>query len=745
MKKRLLAFLCCLSLILSVLPTQISVKADKDQRKCLNRPEDVIKVLNQKKNTAKLKGKVTAKVSQNEIRKRVIVKKSDPIKNTYGATDSYYYSVGGYQILFYDSVKKAENAVKKLKTDDPDTDIFQDIPVSLKDSAKDNDAGNESTSFDGIHMMGMDSLKENTKNWNGASVAVIDSGIDEDHPWFKNRLDRENSANFAVDQEPNDYDDRSQGHGTHVAGIITQATPEQVKIMAVRVFDLTGSASYATITLAVDYAVEHKADVINMSLGFEIAPGFESNETNLMDEAFARALAAKTTVCVASGNEYTDTSRSYPASSPWTIAVGSLEPSGITYIRSDFSNNGELLDFAAPGRNIFSAWIGEGESTAIASGTSMATPHMAAAAAYVKMKHPDYNQRDVYAAFRDRSVDLGDPGKDTEFGYGYVDLSDYDKKDTDQKKEYQAITAPAQINKTMNDAGKEIDLNATITRGDGNLSFKSTNEKVAKVNGNKIIITGTGKCDIVITASETEKYKETTQNVKIEVEKGQQVIKIPVSTYKKLTTDAPFQLEAFVESPGDGKIEFIANENDVLKVTRSGEVTILGEGTAQVYAIAKATDFFRREVSDAITVIVEKDTKTTTATDKTDITKPSDKKDQTSTAATDQTDKTTTTETKAKAKISVKQMNLKKVKAGKKKASIFWSKQKNAAGYQIRYATSKKMKKAKVLKTGKNSTSKVIKKLKTKKRYYFQIRAFAKDGNKTIYGKWSKNKSVKVK
>lgn len=108
--------------------------------------------------------------------------------------------------------------------------------------------------------------------------------------------------------------------------------------MAVRVFDLTGSASYTTITLGVDYAVQHNADVINMSLGFEILPGFESDDTDLMDEAFARALKAGTTVCVASGNEYTDTARSYPASSRWTIAVGSLEPDkdGNSYIRSDF-------------------------------------------------------------------------------------------------------------------------------------------------------------------------------------------------------------------------------------------------------------------------------------------------------------------------------------------------------------------------------------------------------------------------
>lgn len=149
-----------------------------------------------------------------------------------------------------------------------------------------------------------------------------------------------------------------KGHGSHVAGIITQATPEEVKIMAVRVFDATGSASYEIITMAVDYAVEQKADVINMSLGFEIAPGYENAQTELMDEAFARAISEKTTICAASGNEYTDTARSYPASSLWTITVGLLEPdqSGSGFICSDFSNNGTLLDFVGPGRHIYSAW-----------------------------------------------------------------------------------------------------------------------------------------------------------------------------------------------------------------------------------------------------------------------------------------------------------------------------------------------------------------------------------------------------
>ena len=106
-------------------------------------------------------------------------------------------------------------------------------------------------------MMGMDKLREDAKDWSGdATVAVIDSGIDEDHPWFTTRLDRKNSVNLAADGLGKDaYNDPNQGLGTHVAGIVTQATPVQVKIMAVRVFDLTGPALPSNLALTMRYSI----------------------------------------------------------------------------------------------------------------------------------------------------------------------------------------------------------------------------------------------------------------------------------------------------------------------------------------------------------------------------------------------------------------------------------------------------------------------------------------------------------
>ena len=753
MRRRFLAFVCCFGMLASLLPCSVKANGRTTNVNLLETPEEVAEVFyRQNASLRKSKG-VTAQDQKNEIRKRVIVESAQTLENTYGAVKSYYYTVGGYQILLYDSADQAELAVTNLKKDYPEVHIFQDIPVTLEEAARDGDADvqveseaqdaaekedeseaeTEVQAFDGIHMMGMDKLKEEAKDWSGdATVAVIDSGIDEDHPWFTTRLDRKNSVNLAADGLGKDaYNDPNQGHGTHVAGIVTQATPEQVQIMAVRVFDLTGSASYTTITLGVDYAVQHHADVINMSLGFEILPGFESDDTDLMDEAFARALKAGTTVCVASGNEYTDTARSYPASSRWTIAVGSLEPDkdGNSYIRSDFSNNGTLLDFAAPGRNIFSAWIGEGETTQIASGTSMATPHLAAAAAYVKMKHPDYNQREVYSVFREYAVDLGEPGKDTEFGYGYVDFTDYANEDQNTAKKYQAITAPAQINKTMNDLDKPFTIDTELSRGNGILSFASTDEKVAKVNGSQVQVTGVGSCEIVITASETDQYYQTEERVRIRVEKGQQTFNVPVTDYHTSRAENNCKVTASIEKPGDGKLVFLANENDVLEVTEDGYVTISGTGTTQIYAVAKASDNFVRQVSDAITVTVEEDPKLQP--------KPDNSQNQNENTDHNQQNPGTT--------VSLKKAVIRKVQPKKAQVKVTWKKQAAAGSYEIRYALKKNMKNAKTVKANGKKSSITIKKLKSGKKYYIQVRAVKKNGTAVKKGAWSTKKSVRVK
>ena len=347
-------------------------------------------------------------------------------------------------------------------------------------------------------------------------------------------------------------------------------------------------------------------------------------------------------------------------------------------------------------------------------------------------------------AFKDNAVDLGEPGKDTEFGYGYVHLEKYNTNEAAESKdgkEYQAISAPAQINKTMNDSGKSFTIDAKITRGNGNLTYETTNEKIATVKDGKVTIVGRGKCNIVIKASETKEYKETEEKVTIKIDKGYQKIKVPVTSYKKYVSDKNFKLEAYVEAPGDGKVEFIANENDVVKVSKDGEVTILGPGTARVYAVATGTNNFNRDISDAIVITVEEDKKSDP-----DI---KNNVENTTTAMQNATTPDTTTviqnTSTTNTIIAVPRVVVKKLKAGKKQIRLTWKKQSKVSGYEIRYATKANMKKAKRIKVNAKTASKTIKKLKSKKRYYIQIRAYKTNDHKKIYGNWSIKKTLKTK
>lgn len=141
----------------------------------------------------------------------------------------------------------------------------------------------------GDAVMGLDVLKDaaekNPEKWAWAGddqlqVAVIDSGINYTHKWFNdpetkiNRLDTANCVNFAsdsasdVEEGAEPYKDtKYQGHGSHVAGIVAHSTPSNVKIMAIRVFDIQNDSTLERISLGLDHARENHAEVVNMSLG----------------------------------------------------------------------------------------------------------------------------------------------------------------------------------------------------------------------------------------------------------------------------------------------------------------------------------------------------------------------------------------------------------------------------------------------------------------------------------------------
>lgn len=746
MKKKLLSFLLTVTFAFVGMTGTTYAATGRVKVESLSSPEDLAEAINHTSSLAKSKDK-NRTLKKSEVNARVIVNSKEKPEKVYGAENVYYYTFGKFYVLEYANASQAKLAEKKLEKQYDAGKVFQDQIVSLGDSeatetttkavnADESESGS-SEAFDGIHTMGLDTLKEQAKDWtNTVTVAVLDTGIDVDHSWFSGRIDKR-SINMAVDKEASDYDDVT-GHGTHVSGIITKGTTDNVKIMTVRIFDASERASVLTLRLGVDYATTHGVDVMNLSLGYdtrELISNLGSDDLSFIDDSFAIAADYGITMCVASGNEYTNVSRSYPACSGWTIAVGSIERSASNpeeYVHSGFSNSGTLLDFCAPGGDILSAW-NDGK-TKIESGTSMASPHLAAAAAMIKMKHPDYTQWDVYATMRDYAVDLGEEGKDDDFGYGYLNLADYANEGVDTtKKSYQAIYVDTSLRSSIASKGKTYDLGVQLTKGDGKLLYSTTNSEVATVdNKGKVTIQGGGSCEIVITASETAKYKETSKSVTVTVSRGEQTITVPQTTYTKYEDDEGFYLQASVDKPGDGKIIFQTNKNSVINLRKDGYVTITGTGKVLVYPIAMETASYTRQVGDAITIEVKKVSE-----------RPSVPKEPTSTEKNDTKPANNATEnTTVKKPVAVK---IRRVTSGRKIARLYWKKQSQINGYQLRYSLKKNMKKASVKNVSSKKTSFVIKKLKTKKTYYVQLRSYKQVKGQKIYGTWSTKSKIKVK
>jgi|YNPMSStandDraft_1061717.scaffolds.fasta_scaffold01610_5 subtilisin family serine protease len=243
-------------------------------------------------------------------------------------------------------------------------------------------------------------------------VGVIDTGIDYNHPDLK--------ANYAggynaIDSSKTPLDDN--GHGTHVAGTIAAVkdlkgvvgVAPDVKLYAVKVLDSGGSGSYSAVIDGIQWAVNNKMDVINMSLGSRYG-------NDSLKAAIDAAYKSGVVVVCAAGND--GGAVNYPAKYPGAIAVSALDSSDKI---ASFSSRGPEIAFIAPGVNIYSTWM-EGKYRS-ASGTSMASPHVAGLSALViglGVKGPDAVKQ-VLIKSATKLPNL----KDTEQGNGVIDASKF--------------------------------------------------------------------------------------------------------------------------------------------------------------------------------------------------------------------------------------------------------------------------------------------------------------------------------
>jgi aqualysin 1 len=216
-------------------------------------------------------------------------------------------------------------------------------------------------------------------NWTGSGVRayIIDTGIRTTHTQFGGRATV--GADFVGDGR-NGQD--CNGHGTHVAGTVggsTYGVAKGVQLRAVRVLNCSGSGTTSGVIAGVNWVAANRQlpAVANMSLG--------GGASSALDTAVNNAINAGVTFAVAAGNENQNACNVSPARTAAAITVGATTS---TDARASYSNFGTCVDIFAPGSSITSAWSTSNTATNTISGTSMASPHVAGAAALYLQANP---------------------------------------------------------------------------------------------------------------------------------------------------------------------------------------------------------------------------------------------------------------------------------------------------------------------------------------------------------------------
>ncbi len=256
-------------------------------------------------------------------------------------------------------------------------------------------------------------------------IAIVDTGVDYTHPDLSSSRLYLGYDFVKKDTDPMD----DHGHGTHVAGIAGANTNNSegvagvcwgCDLLAVKVLDDHGMGYDSWVADGIRYAADWgvqfgKRTVINLSLG-----GY--GDSLVLADAVAYAQRQGALIVAAAGNDNTNW-LFYPAAYPGVIGVSATDANDQ---RASFSNYGSYVDIAAPGVSIlstFPVFLDPLDPYERLSGTSMAAPHVAGVAGLVWSLRPDFRAAQVCGTLLGTAVDLGDVGRDDQYGYGRVDAA----------------------------------------------------------------------------------------------------------------------------------------------------------------------------------------------------------------------------------------------------------------------------------------------------------------------------------
>jgi subtilisin family serine protease len=348
-------------------------------------------------------------VMKDGAERRFVTSASESVKAMGGSvTQTYRHAMRGF------AAQMSPSAVAKLRENPDVAYIEADARISLTTTQT-----NATWGIDRIDQQNLplSTTYEYTSTGSGVTAYVIDTGILQTHNDFGGRA----LPGFTAINDGRNTTD-CNGHGTHVAGTVggtTYGVAKQVGLVAVRVLDCGGSGTVSGVIAGVDWVTgDHGAGepaVANMSLG--------GGASSALDGAVNNSIIDGVTYVVAAGNSNTTACSSSPARVANAVTVGATTS---TDARSSFSNYGTCLDLFAPGSSITSAWYTSNAATNTISGTSMASPHTAGAAARYLENNRSASPATVSAALIDDATEgvVTNPGPSSPNRLLYVSPTD---------------------------------------------------------------------------------------------------------------------------------------------------------------------------------------------------------------------------------------------------------------------------------------------------------------------------------
>lgn len=462
---------------------------------------------------------------------------------------------------------------------------------------------------------------------NPVKVAVIDSGVDKKHEDLQGVISEDSVRILGAEKKPLEGDSRSDGHGTHVTGIIgatsnnntgitgvaTGVSNDYLEILAIDATSQDYAGEYFDtygLVSAIEYAVEKDAQIINMSLG---GPGVDL----VLEDAVEMAYDAGVTVVAAAGNEGTDEVVT-PSDHNEVISVCNTTREDRRYKSSDWlfgtetsSNFGQPKDISAPGTSILST-IPKGYENY--SGTSMATPMVSAVAAMMYAVNPDLTPAQARNILCGTARDVEEPGYDYYTGYGVVNALDA----VNSAMSASASVAVEKIEfKEGSDyvyrlgVGERGMLETLITPANSmaDVTWSSSNEAVAAVDGKgKVRGVSAGTATITCTAGGVSTSCEVEiQNLNepqsLTVTNADKAAEMAVGETLSLETDIQ---PRFADKK---KVFWKSSDMSVVTVDEEGTVTARATGEAQILGYvynSEYTDFESLpEGGDQLTAVID--------------------------------------------------------------------------------------------------------------------------------------------